>query len=336
MEKNKTEKLKKNVGNKKSKEKILITGGAGFIGSACAKALMERGDEAVLIDNFNDYYEPSLKEDRIKKFLKDCKFKLYRGDIRDEKFLEKIFKNENIDKVIHLAAMAGVRNSLLNPKLYADVNIMGSINLLEMAVKYKIKNFVFASSSSVYGNNKKIPFSESDFVDRPISPYAASKKADELIAYTYNHIYDLNVTALRFFTVYGPWGRPDMALFKFTKNIFEKKPIEVYNHGKMSRNFTYIDDIVSGTLAVLDKCKGYEVMNIGGDKEETLMKFIDVIEKNVGKNAKKKMLPMQPGDVPATVADISKLKKLGWKPETGIEIGIKNFVDWYRNYYKLK
>lgn len=336
MEKNKTEKLKKNVGNKKSKEKILITGGAGFIGSACAKALMERGDEAVLIDNFNDYYEPSLKEDRIKKFLKDCKFKLYRGDIRDEKFLEKIFKNENIDKVIHLAAMAGVRNSLLNPKLYADVNIMGSINLLEIAVKYKIKNFVFASSSSVYGNNKKIPFSESDFVDRPISPYAASKKADELIAYTYNHIYNLNVTALRFFTVYGPWGRPDMALFKFTKNIFEKKPIEVYNHGKMSRNFTYIDDIVSGTLTVLDKCKGYEVMNIGGDKEETLMKFIDVIEKNVGKNAKKKMLPIQPGDVPTTVADISKLKKMGWKPKTGIEIGIKNFVDWYRNYYKLK
>ena len=333
MSKNKIKKFKKTVKNKK--EKILVTGGAGFIGSVLTKTLAERGSEVVMIDNFNDYYDPQLKEARIKKFLKGCKFKLYRGDIRDEKLIEKFFKKERPDKVVHLAAMAGVRNSLLNPKLYADVNIMGSINLLEMAVKYKIKNFVFASSSSVYGNNKKIPFSESDSVDTPISPYAASKKADELIAHTYNHIYGLNVTALRFFTVYGPWGRPDMALFKFTKNILEKKPIEVYNHGKMSRNFTYIDDIVSGILTVLDKCKGYEVMNIGGDKEETLMRFIEVIEENVGKIAKKKMLPMQPGDVPATVADISKLRKLGWEPKTRIEEGIANFVNWYREYYKI-
>ena len=320
----------------KKKMKVLITGGAGFIGSACAKALMDRGDEVVLIDNFNDYYDPSLKEARIKKFLKGYKFKLYRGDIRDEKLVGRIFKNEKIDKVIHLAAMAGVRNSLLNPKLYLDVNVMGSVNLLEAAVKYKVKNFVFASSSSVYGNNKKVPFAEIDPVDTPISPYAASKKADELIAHVYNHIYGLNVTALRFFTVYGPWGRPDMALMLFTEGIMNNKPINVFNRGKMSRNFTYMDDIVSGVLTVLDKCTGYDVVNIGGDKEETLERYIAVLEENLGKKAKKKLLPMQPGDVPTTVADIRKLRKLGWQPTTRIDQGIKNFVAWYREYYKSK
>jgi UDP-glucuronate 4-epimerase len=313
--------------------KVFITGGAGFIGSACTKKLIDREDEVVMIDNFNDYYDPSLKEARIKKFLKGYKFKLYRGDIRDEKLVEQIFKKEKIDKVIHLAALAGVRNSLKDPRGYFDVNVMGSINLLEAAVKYKIKNFVFASSSSVYGNNKKMPFSEADAVDTPISPYAASKKTDELIAHTYHHIYGLNVTALRFFTVYGPWGRPDMALFLFADAISKNKPINVFNRGKMSRNFTYIDDIVSGTLTVLDKCKGYGVMNIGGDKEETLMKYIQVLEDNLGKKAKKNMLPMQPGDVPKTVADIKKLRRLGWKPKTRIEEGIRNFVQWYKQYY---
>lgn len=327
---------KKKAGSKGKKIKVLITGGAGFIGSACAKALMDRGDEVVLIDNFNDYYDPSLKEARIKKFLKGYKFKLYRGDIRDEKLVEKIFKKEKIDKVIHLAAMAGVRNSLLNPKLYLDVNVMGSVNLLEAAVKHKIKNFVFASSSSVYGNNKKVPFAETDPVDTPISPYAASKKADELIAHVYHHIYGLNVTALRFFTVYGPWGRPDMALMLFAEGITKNQPIKVYNRGRMSRNFTYIDDIVSGTLTVLDKCTGYGVMNIGGDREETLGRYIEVLEESLGKKAKKKLLPMQPGDVPTTVADIRKLRKLGWQPTTRIEQGIKNFVDWYRDYYQVK
>lgn len=315
-------------------EKVLITGGAGFIGSATAKTLMERGDKVVLIDNFNDYYDPQLKKDRIKKFLKGYEFKLYKGDIRDIKLLEKIFRKEKIDKIIHLAAMAGVRNSLKNPTLYADVNIMGSINLLEMAVKYKIKNFIFASSSSVYGNNKKQPFSESDNVDTPISPYAATKKADELIAHVYNHIYGLNVTALRFFTVYGPWGRPDMALFLFTDACFKGKPIKVFNYGKMTRNFTYIGDIVSGIITTLDKCKGYDVINIGGDREETLLRFIEIIEENIGKKAKKKLLPIQPGDVPSTVADIRKLRKLGWKPKTRIEEGIKNFIEWYKKYYR--
>lgn len=317
--------------------KILISGGAGFIGSACAKALIERGDEVVLIDNFNDYYDPRLKYDRVKIFLKDYKngFRLYKGDIRDIKFLKKVFQKEKPDKIIHLAAMAGVRNSLRDPALYADVNIMGSINLLELAVKYKVKNFVFASSSSVYGNNKKQPFSETDNVDTPISPYAMTKKADELLAHTYHHIYGLNITALRYFTVYGPWGRPDMALFLFTDAIVKGKPIKVFNYGKMTRNFTYIDDIVSGTITVLEKCKGYGVMNIGGDKEEKLLRFIEVIEQGLGKKAKKKLMPIQPGDVPSTVADIRKLRKLGWKPTTRIEAGIKNFVDWYKKYYKV-
>ena len=317
--------------------KVLITGGAGFIGSATAKALMERGDTPALIDNFNDYYDPQLKEDRIKKFLKAYKgkFTLYRGDIRDEKFLEKVFKKEQPEKVVHLAAMAGVRNSLENPALYVDINIMGTTRLLDLAVKYKIKNFLYASSSSVYGNNKKLPFSETDNVDTPLSPYAATKKADELLAHVYSHVYKLPTTGLRFFTVYGPWGRPDMALFLFTEKTFSGKTIEVNNHGKMSRNFTYIDDIVSGILTTLDANLSYGVMNIGGDKENTLMEFIEEIEKNVGKVAKKKMMPLPAGDVVATVADIKRLRKLGWKPTTRIKQGIKNFVDWYREYYKI-
>lgn len=314
--------------------KVLVTGGAGFIGSACAKALMDRGDEVVIIDNFNDYYDPKLKEDRIKKFLKGYKFKLYRGDIRDCKSLEKIFEKEKIDKVIHLAAMAGVRYAIKYPALYADVNVIGTTNLLNLSAKYKIKNFVYASSSSVYGNNKKYPFSESDNVDTPISPYAATKKATELMAHVFSHIYKLPTTGLRFFTVYGPWGRPDMALFKFTQNIIKGKSIDVYNYGKMSRNFTYIDDIVSGVVTALDADLKCEIMNIGGDREEKLIRYIKVLEDYLGKKAKKRLLPMQPGDVPKTVADIGKLRKLGWKPTTGIEEGIKKFVEWYREYYK--
>ncbi len=317
--------------------KILITGGAGFIGSATAKKLIERGDTVVLIDNFNDYYDPQLKRDRIKKFLRDYKsgFVLYKGDIRDTKFLERVFKKEKPDKIVHLAAMAGVRYSLLHPSLYADVNVMGTVNMLDMSVKYKIKNFLYASSSSVYGNNTKLPFSESDSVDTPISPYAATKKSTELLAHVYSHIYSLPTTGLRFFTVYGPWGRPDMALFDFTRSIIADEEIKVYNFGKMTRNFTYIDDIVSGILTTLDADLPYGVMNIGGDKEETLMRFIEVIEKNIGKIAKKKLMPLQPGDVLSTVADIRKLRRLGWKPTTRIEEGIKNFVNWYKEYYKV-
>lgn len=331
--------------------KILITGGAGFIGSATAKALMERGDTVVLIDNFNDYYDPQIKEDRIKKFLKNYKgqpvrniasdkravggFKLYRGDIRDRAFLEKLYKKERPDKVVHLAAMAGVRNSLRDPALYADVNVMGTTYLLDLAVKYGVKNFLYASSSSVYGNNKKLPFAETDSVDTPISPYAATKKATELMAHVYSHIHGMPTTGLRFFTVYGPWGRPDMALFTFTQDIIAGRPIKVYNYGLMTRNFTYIDDIVSGILTCLDANLACAVMNIGGDKEEKLTRFIEVIEENVGKKAKKKLLPIQPGDVPSTVADIRRLRKLGWKPTTRIEKGIKNFVEWYKEYFRV-
>lgn len=327
---------------KRQSEKVLITGGAGFIGSACAKALMGRGDSVVLIDNFNDYYDPALKEDRIKVFLNPFKgkFKLYRADIRDQKALEKIFKKERPEKVIHLAAMAGVRNSLRYPALYVDVNVIGTTQLLELSVQYGVKNFLYASSSSVYGNNQKLPFSESDAVDTPISPYAATKKATELIAHVYSHIHALPTVGLRFFTVYGPWGRPDMALFDFTRAVLAGETIKVYNFGNMTRNFTYIDDIVSGVLTCLDHkpLRGHSralIMNIGGDREEKLTRFIEVIEQNVGKQAKKKLMPMQPGDVPATVADIRRLRRLGWKPTTRIDVGIKRFVDWYREYFRV-
>ena len=313
---------------------ILVTGGAGFIGSAIAKRLVERGDRVVILDNFNDYYDPQLKRDRIEVFLKGIDFKLYEGDIRDTKLVEDIFASEKIEKVVHLAAMAGVRYSIQDPLLYADVNVNGTLVLLEAARKHAVRNFVYASSSSVYGGNEKIPFSEEDSVDHPVSPYAASKKANELFAHVWSHLYGLPTTGLRFFTVYGPWGRPDMAPFKFTKNIFEGKPIEVYNFGDMTRNFTYIDDIVSGTITVLDADLPVGVMNIGGDAEDKLTRFIEVIEENVGKTAEKKMMPMQPGDVPSTVADISKLRALGWEPSTRIDVGIRNFVEWYREYYR--
>ena len=317
--------------------KVLVTGGAGFIGSSVTKELVDRGDEVVILDNFNDYYDPQLKRDRISLFLKGVNFILYEGDIRDEAFVEGIFEKEHLDKVVHLAAMAGVRNAIRNPLLYADVNVNGTIVLFEAARRHGIKNFVYASSSSVYGGNTKVPFSEADVVDSPVSPYAASKKADELFASVWSHLYSLPTTGLRFFTVYGPWGRPDMALFSFTKNIFEGKPIEVYNFGDMVRNFTYVDDIVSGTITVLDAdLPGANIMNIGGDTGEQLSRFIDVIEENVGKKAERKLLPLQPGDVPRTVADISKLRSLGWAPTTRIDVGIKNFVEWYREYYRVQ
>ena len=312
---------------------ILVTGGAGFIGSAVTKRLAARGDRVIILDNFNDYYDPQLKRDRISVFLKGVDFKLYEGDIRDAKLVDKIFEEETIEKVVHLAAMAGVRYSIQDPLLYADVNVNGTLVLLEAARKHAVRNFVYASSSSVYGGNEKVPFAESDSVDALVSPYAASKKANELFAHVWSHLYGLPTIGLRFFTVYGPWGRPDMALFNFTKNIFDEKPIEVYNFGNMTRNFTYIDDIVSGTITVLDADLPVGVMNIGGDTEEKLTRFIEVIEKNIGKTAEKKMMPMQPGDVPATVADISKLRALGWAPSTRIDVGIKNFVEWYRGYY---
>jgi len=315
---------------------ILVTGGAGFIGSYVTKKLLERGDEVVVVDDFNDYYDPQLKEDRIKKFLGDFNFKLYRDDIRDLKAMRRIFKENEIQKVCHLAARAGVRASLENPLLYEEVNVRGTMNLLELAKDFSVENFTFASSSSVYGNNKKIPFSETDSVDHPISPYAATKKATELIAYTYHHLYNLNCTGLRYFTVYGPWGRPDMALYKFANKIAKNEIIDVYNFGKMKRDFTYVDDIVEGTVAALDKNCPYEVINLGNNRPVELKHFISCIERELGKKAKMNLMPIQPGDVPETYADIEKAKKLlGFEPKIKIEEGTRKFIKWYRSYHKL-
>jgi len=316
--------------------KIIITGGAGFIGSHLVKKITDRGDQVVVIDNFNDYYDPQLKRDRISIFLKDCPIKLYEKDICDFEEMEKIFQEEKPDKIIHLAAMAGVRNSFKNPFLYEKVNVQGTLNLLELSVKYKLKNFVLASSSSVYGANKKFPFSEDDKVDTPLSPYASTKKAAELMAHVYHSAFNLKITILRYFTVYGPWGRPDMSYFKFTKNIFADQPIEVYNSGEMWRSFTYINDAVSGTIKALDADLEYAILNVGNNAKEKLTDFIDVLEQNIGKKAERKLQVVQRGDVLKTEADISKLKAMGWQPATGTKEGLQKFVEWYREYYKIQ
>ncbi len=315
---------------------ILVTGGAGFIGFHVAKALLDRGDHVIIVDDFNDYYDPQLKEDRIKA-LGDSNFKLYRQDISDFKEMENIFKENQIDKICHLAAQAGVRYSIDHPLSYESNNGRGTLVILEMARHFNVKDVVFASSSSVYGGNKKVPFSESDVVDNPVSLYAATKKYDELMAYTYHHLYGLNCTGLRFFTVYGPFGRPDMALFKFVKAITEDQPIDVYNHGNMKRDFTYIDNITSGVLAAIDKPFPYEVINLGNNRTVELHYFIELIEKDLGKEAKKNMMDMQPGDVLETHADIEKAKSLlGYNPGNDVEEGIKKFIDWYKEYYSIE
>ncbi len=315
---------------------ILITGGAGFIGAHVAKKLLERGDRVVVVDNFNDYYDPKLKRDRVAKLLGGFdNLELVEADIADYKKVEEIFKNKKIDKVCHLAAQAGVRYSLEKPFIYADTNYIGTLNLLELCRHYDVKDFIYASSSSVYGNSKAELFNEKDRVDFPISLYAATKKANEEVAYTYHHLYGLNCTGLRFFTVYGPWGRPDMALFKFTKAILADKPIDVYNHGKMARDFTYIDDIVNGVLLAIDKTFDYEIFNLARGQSMELTRYIEELEKSLGKIAEKNMMPIQLGDVPATRADISKAKEmLGYSPSISIDEGVENFVEWYRGYYR--
>lgn len=316
---------------------ILVTGGAGFIGSQTAKALLQRGDQVVIIDNFNDYYETSLKEDRLKELLAEFKPVVYRLDLADFEKLSAVFNNHQIDKICHLGAQAGVRYSLTNPDVYIQSNIIGTHNILELARKFEIKDIVLASSSSVYGDNEKIPFVETDAVDKPISLYAATKKANELEAYTYHKLFGLNIFALRFFTVYGPWGRPDMAYFLFTKAILNSQEIKVFNQGKMKRDFTYIDDIVDGVLKALDQVTGYEIINLGNNQPVELEQFISIIERLLNKKANKTYDVLQPGDVVETYADISKAKKvLAWQPSTKIEDGLKQFIEWYRNYYQVR
>lgn len=316
---------------------ILLTGIAGFIGSNVAKKLLSAGVDVVGVDNFNDYYDPKIKRDRIAKFLGDYDFKVYECDIADKEKLQGVFANHKIDKICHLAAQAGVRYSLENPDAYIMSNIVGTNNIFELAKDYGIKEVAYASSSSVYGGNTKIPFAESDAVDNPISLYAATKKANELQAHVYHHLYGINCVGLRFFTVYGPWGRPDMALFKFTKAILAGRPIDVYNNGQHRRDFTYIDDIVAGIVAALNHCQGYEVYNLGNNRPVDLEYFIGQIEEQLGQKAIKNYLPLQIGDVPETYADIDKAKnKLSYEPKVGIEEGIKNFIAWYREYYQGK
>lgn len=338
------------------RKNILVTGAAGFIGFHVSKRLLDDGNDVVGIDNINDYYDVNLKHARIAILQTHSNFTFYKIDIADLHAMEDLFANQRenaFDVVINLAAQPGVRYSLKNPHAYIRSNIVGFTNILECCRHSKIKHLVFASSSSVYGMNEKIPFSVSDNVDHPVSLYAATKKANELMAHSYAHLYGLPCTGLRFFTVYGPWGRPDMAYFSFTKAIMEGTPIDVFNFGKMKRDFTYIDDIIEGVVRVMDKIPRpspewdknnpdpgssyapYKLYNIGNHNPVELIKFIEVLEKNIGKKAQKNVLPMQPGDVPTTYADADDLMNdVGFKPDTPLEEGIKKFVQWYKGYYK--
>jgi UDP-glucuronate 4-epimerase len=321
---------------------ILVTGIAGFIGSHLAKSLLKRGDSVLGIDNISNYYDINLKKNRLKnlKIYKNLNFENI--DISNYSSLETIIKKYNISKVCHLAAQAGVRYSLEAPMEYINSNIVGHLNILEICRNFNIKNIVYASSSSVYGGNTKVPFAINDRVDTPVSLYAATKRADELMSYTYNHLYGINTFGLRFFTVYGPWGRPDMATWIFTKKIINGEPIEVYNNGNMERDFTYIDDIINGTILILDSCKQdtkenfSKLYNIGNNKPENLLDFISIIENCLGKKANKIMKPMQKGDVANTYADITEIKSdFNFLPKTSLSIGIPRFVKWYKDYHNL-
>ena len=334
--------------------KILVTGAAGFIGMTASLRLLARGDEVVGLDNLNDYYEVSLKENRLARLTSHANFRFVKLDVGDRAGMEALFAAEKFDKVIHLAAQAGVRYSIQNPHAYVDSNLVGFINILEGCRHHKVQHLVYASSSSVYGGNTKMPFSEHDSVDHPVSLYAATKKANELMAHTYSHLYGLPTTGLRFFTVYGPWGRPDMALFLFTKAILEGRPIDVFNHGNMKRDFTYVDDIVEGVIRVLDKTAAanpayeaisadpatsnvpYRVFNIGNNNPVQLLDFIGAIENALGQKAEKRLLPLQDGDVPATFANTDLLNDwVGFVPGTTVQEGVSRFIAWYRDYYKV-
>ena len=332
--------------------KFLVTGAAGFIGFHVSKRLLNDGHQVVGIDNINDYYDVKLKESRLEQ-LESPSFTFYKLDLADRDGMAKLFETEQFDRVIHLAAQAGVRYSLENPYAYADSNLTGYLNILEGCRHNKVQHLLYASSSSVYGLNRKMPFSTDDSVDHPVSLYAATKKANELMAHTYSHLYSIPTTGLRFFTVYGPWGRPDMALFKFTKAMLEGKSIDVYNYGKMKRDFTYIDDIVEAIVRIQDvipqpdpewtveegspatSSAPYRVYNIGNSSPVELMDYINALEQALGLEAKKNMMPIQPGDVLNTSAETQALyKTIGFKPETPVQQGVKNFVDWYKEYYQ--
>lgn len=334
--------------------KVLVTGTAGFIGSTLAKRLLERGDEVVGVDNLNDYYDVNLKQSRLNQLLDFDGFTDIRVGIEDQAEMDEVFKKHQPQRVINLAAQAGVRYSLINPHSYITSNIMGFMNILEGCRHNSVEHLVYASSSSVYGSNTKMPFSVQDNVDHPLSLYAASKKANELMAHTYSSLYQLPTAGLRFFTVYGPWGRPDMALFLFTKKILAGEPIDVFNYGHHKRDFTYIDDIVEGVIRTLDKVAEpnagwqgdnpdpstsrapYRLYNIGSNNPVELLRYIEILEECLGKKAEKNMLPLQPGDVPDTYANVDALvEDVGYKPATPIEEGIAKFVEWYRSYYQV-
>jgi UDP-glucuronate 4-epimerase len=312
--------------------KILVTGAAGFIGMHCAQRLLERGDEVVGIDNLSTYYSVQLKKDRLAR-LKNPRFEFQHVDIANAEELNKVFETEKPDAVLHLAAQAGVRYSLVNPQSYVQTNLVGFANLLESCRRHPPRHLVFASSSSVYGANPNLPWSESHNVDHPVSLYAATKKSNELMAHVYHHVYGLKATGLRFFTVYGPWGRPDMSPMLFAQAITQGKPIQVFNHGNMQRDFTYIDDIVEGTIRVLDKPAPYAVYNIGNHQPVALLDYIAALERALGKEAKLDMQPMQPGDVKATYADTTALQKaVGFAPSTPLATGLARFAEWFKGY----
>ena len=332
--------------------KVLVTGAAGFIGSALSHHLLQRGDQVLGLDNLNDYYDVSLKEARLARLLAYPEFEFVRLDIADREAMAKLFERGDIHRVVHLAAQAGVRYSIENPHAYVDSNLVGFINVLEGVRHHRIEHLVYASSSSVYGANTRLPFSTKDNVDHPVSLYAATKKANELMAHSYSHLYQVPTTGLRFFTVYGPWGRPDMALFTFTRKILASEAIDVFNFGNHRRDFTYIDDIVEGVVRVLDTVAEpklarsdrdlpavsskapYRIYNIGHNHAEELSRYIDVLEQVLGKKAKRNLLPLQPGDVPDTYADVSELvEDFDYRPNTPIEVGVARFVEWYRQFY---
>jgi UDP-glucuronate 4-epimerase len=335
--------------------KVLVTGAAGFIGYFTARQLLERGDTVIGLDNFNDYYDVSLKEARSALLEDYERFRMERLDLADREGVKNLFAREKFDKVVHLGAQAGVRYSLENPHAYIDSNIVGTLHILEGCRHHGVEHLVYASSSSVYGANTAMPFSIHQNVDHPLALYGATKKANELMAHTYSSLYGLPTTGLRFFTVYGPWGRPDMALFKFTRNIVEGKPIDVFNYGNHKRDFTYIDDIVEGVIRTMDHTATanaawdssepdpatsrapYRLYNIGNQRPVALMRYIEVIEECVGRKAETNMLPMQPGDVPDTWADTADLAdNVGYAPDTPVEVGVKKFVDWYMDYYGVE